>query len=91
MDKSQDLRFFRPPYVDITVYTPACLAKTTDGATFNGKSGTLVGWGQDAEFPYTHVPEVPMEVKLTVATRTDAKCAAEHSLCKWAIMTLCSI
>ena len=82
MDKSLDLRFFRPPYVDITVYPPACLAKPTDGTSFNGKSGTLVGWGQDAEFPYTHEPEVPMEVKLTVATRTDAKCAAKHSLCK---------
>ena len=31
--------------VDINVYTPACLAQTTDTDTFNGKTAQVYGWG----------------------------------------------
>ena len=53
--------------LNINTYTPACLARPTviDG-TFDDQSGTLVGWGMDVEFPYRHVPEIPMEVDLTI-------------------------
>ena len=51
--------------LNINTYTPACLAKPSDG-TFDDQSGTLVGWGVDVEFPYLHFPDVPMEVDLTI-------------------------
>ena len=31
--------------VDLNVYTPACLAKTSDATTFNGKNALVYGWG----------------------------------------------
>jgi len=31
--------------VDLTTYTPACLAKTTDATTFDGKNAWVYGWG----------------------------------------------
>ena len=31
--------------VDLKVYTPACLAKTSDATTFNGKNALVYGWG----------------------------------------------
>lgn len=31
--------------VDITTYTPACLAKTSDSTTFDGKNAWVYGWG----------------------------------------------
>merc|ERR1719150_3090744 len=31
--------------VDLNVYTPACLAKTSDATTFDGKNALVYGWG----------------------------------------------
>ena len=51
--------------VDLTVYTPACLARRISGDKFNGKTATAVGWGWIQENP-TVIPDIPYEVDLTV-------------------------
>ena len=58
--------------VNLAKFTPACLAKVTDGTTFDGEKVTVVGWGV-VPHPYFG-PEggiftptaVPYEVDLTV-------------------------
>ena len=52
--------------VDLEIYTPACMAKTTDATTFDGKTATVAGWGVTAEGGQFPDPLVPHEVSLPV-------------------------
>ena len=58
--------------LDLETYTPACMAKTTDANTFDGKTATQAGWGLLAEYhvfggpPQFPDPFVPHEVELPV-------------------------
>ena len=52
--------------LDLNVYTPACLAKTTDRDSFDNQPATVAGWGllaENGEFPD---PFVPHDVELMV-------------------------
>ena len=58
--------------VDLTTYTPACLAKTTDATAFDGKTALVYGWGTissggDASSKLLEV-EVPVVNKATCET-----------------------
>ena len=50
------------------MFPPACLAKETDGTTFDGKKVTVVGWGYISQFPY--IPHIranaPYELNITI-------------------------
>jgi len=52
--------------VDLDVYTPACLAKTTDATTFDGQTATVAGWGNIQEGGPAPNPLVPHEVDVPV-------------------------
>ena len=60
--------------VDLYTYRPACMAKTTDATTFDGKMATVAGWGHLEECPDPPPatgclwpdPLVPHEVELPV-------------------------
>ena len=53
--------------VDLNVYTPACLAKTTDTKIFLGKKVTVAGWGGLLSTSDKIVnPDVPHEVQVPV-------------------------
>ena len=52
--------------VDINIYTPACLAQTSDTNTFNGKTAQVYGWG--SLWCDGHFPEKLMEVSVPVVT-----------------------
>ena len=75
--------------IRLDVYTPACVAKDTDGTTFDGKVITLAGWGFLNEYEFTqNVPpvttNVPYEVNVTVTqncqdnTRPNNMCVGEY-------------
>ena len=51
--------------VDLDIYTPACLAKSDDATTFDGKMATVAGWGLDANGNWPN-PMVPHEVNVPV-------------------------
>ena len=51
--------------VDLDIYTPACLAKSDDATTFDGKTATVAGWGLDANGNFPD-PMVPHEVAVPV-------------------------
>ena len=55
--------------VPIETYTPACIARATDGTTFDGKNLTMAGWGLLSDYPQEpHITtNVPYEVNVTVA------------------------
>ena len=53
--------------IDLNVYTPACLAKTTDTNIFLGKKVTVAGWGGLLSTSDKIVnPDVPHEVQVPV-------------------------
>ena len=54
--------------VDLNIYTPACLAKTTDESTFDGKIAQVYGWG----YKYDGGPKsnVLLEVGVEVVNNT---------------------
>ena len=52
--------------LDLTTYTPACLAKTSDRDSFDNQLATVAGWGlleENGNFPD---PLEPRDVELTV-------------------------
>ena len=52
--------------VDLNMYTPACMAKSTDATTFDGKTAIAAGWGVLSEGGSFPDPFVPHEVQLPV-------------------------
>ena len=52
--------------VDLNMYTPACMAKSTDMTTFDGKMATVAGRGSQSESGAGLSPVVPYEVKVPV-------------------------
>jgi len=52
--------------VDLSIYTPACLAKSSDTTAFDGKTALLTGWGETES---GHTSHVLMEVAQMVQTR----------------------
>ena len=63
--------------LDLTEYTPACLAKSSDATTFDGLKATAAGWGMTQEWPFAiTVSGTPQEVELTVIPRSprDERC-----------------
>ena len=66
--------------LDLTMYTPACLPRSSEATAFDGERVTAAGWGQSWEYPYPNtVTEVAQEVELTVLPRTDSRCADENT------------
>merc|ERR1712066_170511 len=53
--------------VDLTTYTPACMAKTSDTNTFDGKNAWVYGWGA-LSYGTGQYPDVLMEVEVAVVT-----------------------
>ena len=53
--------------LDLNKYTPACLAKRTDGTKFDGKRATVAGWGVMADGRWSN-PLVPHEVDIPVVS-----------------------
>ena len=54
--------------INLKVFPPACLAKETDGTTFDGKKVTVVGWGLMSEFPKPpdKKAKTPNELNITI-------------------------
>lgn len=52
--------------LDLTLYTPACLAKTSDRDSFDNQLATVAGWGLLEENGAWPDPFEPREVELTV-------------------------
>ena len=69
--------------VDLTQYTPACLAKQTDGTRFNGKRAVAYGWGKTANpsvyNPSPTAPNEPYEVELKVGSSSCIKLAEKKN------------
>ena len=57
--------------VDLNMYTPACMAKSTDATTFDGKMAWVYGWGHIAEGGPAPEPFVPHEVQLPVLAASE--------------------
>merc|ERR1712227_766171 len=62
--------------VDINVYTPACLAQTSDTTTFDGKTAQVYGWGTTSSGGQSS--STLLEVSLPVVT--NAQCATSMGL-----------
>ena len=56
--------------VDLEVYTPACLAETSDGTAFDDKTATTAGWGLLTDGGDS-LPPVPHEVDVPVIPAAD--------------------
>merc|ERR1712048_299151 len=54
--------------VDLTTYTPACMAKTSDTTTFDGKKAWVYGWGA-LSYGTGEYPDVLMELEVSVVTK----------------------
>ena len=52
--------------LDLTVYTPACMAKSSDRDSFDNQLATVAGWGVLAEGGAFPDPFEPRDVELTV-------------------------
>ena len=69
--------------VDLTQYTPACLAKQTEGTRFNGKRAVAYGWGKTANpsvyNPSPTSPNEPYEVELKVGSSSCIKLAEKKN------------
>ena len=52
--------------LDLNIYTPACLAKTSDRDTFDNQPVTVAGWGVTAEGGDFPDPFEPRDVELLV-------------------------
>jgi len=58
--------------VDLTTYTPACLAKTSDTTTFDGKKAWVYGWGLTTHGGSPSDTKL-LEAELPVVTNTVCK------------------
>ena len=58
--------------VELTEYSPACLAKQTEGTRFNGKRAFAYGWGKTANpsvtWPWPKSPNYPSEIELRIGS-----------------------
>ena len=58
--------------VELTEYSPACLAKQTEGTRFNGKRAVVYGWGKTANpsvtWPRPKSPNYPSEIELKIGS-----------------------
>ena len=68
--------------VDLEVYTPACLAETSDSTAFDGKMATAAGWGLLAD--KGDRTDVPHEVDVPVI----AECGYQYTAIPSIICTL---
>ena len=59
--------------LDMTIYTPACLAESDDYTFFDGKTATVAGWGDLSEDGPMPDPLVPHSVDLRVIGANDCK------------------
>ena len=57
--------------VDLKIYTPACLAKTTDESTFDGKIAQVYGWGRK----YTGGPKSNLLLEVGVKVVNNTQCS----------------
>ena len=57
--------------VDLNMYTPACMAKSTDATTFDGKTAIVAGWGVLSEGGPFPDPFVPHEVQVPVVAASE--------------------
>ena len=48
--------------LDLTLYTPACLAKTSDRDSFDNQLATVAGWGYTEEWTLQSPPPKPLPV-----------------------------
>merc|ERR1711953_406981 len=62
--------------VDLTTYTPACLAKTSDTTAFDGKSALVYGWGTTSYGGSSSLDKL-LEVAVPVVTKETCKAAME--------------
>ena len=67
--------------VDLTKYTPVCLAKVTSTTKFDGKTAKAVGWGYYEQFPFKDTPHTPFEVDLKVGTKQSCQSKYQVSMC----------
>ena len=64
--------------LDLTKYTPVCLARLDSTTNFDGKTAKAVGWGYYEQFPFKDTPNEPFEVDLKVATKQN--CQLEYNV-----------
>ena len=57
--------------LDLTVYTPACMVKSSDRDSFDNQLATVAGWGVLAEGGAFPDPFEPRDVELTVRPVAD--------------------
>ena len=72
--------------MDLTIHTPACLAKLTEGTRFNGERAVAAGWGlteNPKPYPPATAPNEPYEVELKVALSTAADCKDPTGRLAW--------
>jgi len=62
--------------VDLTTYTPACLAKTSDTTAFDGKSALVYGWGTTSYGGSSSLDKL-LEVAVPVVTKETCKAEME--------------
>ena len=67
--------------VDLTKYTPVCLAKISSTTKFDGKTAKAVGWGYYEQFPFKDTPHTPFEVDLKVGTKQSCQSKYQVSMC----------
>ena len=65
--------------LDLNVYTPACIAKTTDATTFDGQTATVAGWGVTSSGGSFPSPFVPHEVDVPVIAAADCPYSKEDT------------
>ena len=68
--------------VDLTEYTPACLAKLTEGTRYNGKRAVAYGWGKIVNksplLPKPASPDEPYELEMKVGSPSCIELAKEN-------------
>ena len=75
--------------IDLTIHTPVCMAKHTDGNSFDNKIATAAGWGFLQEEPEIIRTDVPNHVKMRVKPQSECtyykSTMPEHpaDLCTW--------
>ena len=75
LDEGYDIAILKlSEELDLTLYTPACLAKASEGTRFDGEKITVAGWGMTSPNVF---PDKPHEVKLTVSAPSRQACALE--------------
>merc|ERR1711936_954987 len=60
--------------VDLATYTPACLAKSSDTTTFDGKTALVYGWGA-LSYGTGDYPDVLMELSVPVVSKETCQTA----------------